>query len=75
MKLEIMETAAKNTKPIWDSIVALFGGGFIFLQSAVSLELVTWAQVFGSIGIGIFGFMRAYYWWKHDGYEDGGPND
>lgn len=73
MKVEIMETVAKNGKPIWDTIVAIGGASAIFLQSTMAIEIQVWAQVFGGFGLGIFTLVRAYYWVKHNGYEDERP--
>lgn len=70
MKLQIMESAAKQGKPIWDSIVAVGGGLAVILQSAASIETLTWLQAFAYLGIGIFGLVRAYFWLINDGYED-----
>ena len=70
MKIELMETAARNGKPIWDTLVVIAGSIGIFLQSALAVEVQTWAQIFGGFGIGLFALTRAYYWIKNDGYED-----
>lgn len=70
MKLQLMESAAKQGKPIWDSIVAVFGGIAVFMQSALAIETLTWLQAFAALGIGIFGLVRAYFWLINDGYED-----
>lgn len=73
MKSEIMETAIESGKPVWDTVVAIGGAFMIFLQSTMTIEIEMWAQIFGGFGLGIFCLMRAYYWWKHDGYEDKRP--
>jgi len=70
MNFELMETAAKNGKPIWDTLVVAVGSVGIFLQSALAIEIQTWAQIFGGFGIGIFALVRVYYWIKHDGYDE-----
>lgn len=72
MKFELMETAANNGKPVWDTLVAIGGGVAIFMQSALSIEIQVWAQIFGGFGLGIFCLTRVYYWIKHDGYEEQG---
>jgi len=69
MNLGFMETAAKNGKPIWDSVVIATSTLGMFLQSALSLEFVTWAKVFMWMGIGAFAFVRAIFWIKNSGYQ------
>jgi hypothetical protein len=73
MNFQIMETAARNGKPIWDTLVVIAGGAGFLFQSALSVEIQTWAQIFGGFGIGTFALIRAYYWVMNDGYEDGAP--
>lgn len=72
MQIEIMKTATEHSKPIWDTIIMIFGGLAVFLQSAIGAEVLTWLQAFAALGIGIFGVVRAYYWIVNDGYEDKG---
>jgi len=73
MQIEIMETVAKNGKPIWDSLVAIGGLIGFFLQSTLAIEVMTWLQAFMFLGLGIFGLIRAYYWLRNDGYEEERP--
>jgi len=75
MNLGFMETAAKNSKPIWDSIVLAASTFGVLLQSAMSLEIVTWVKIFMLAGIGTFAFVRAVFWIRNNGYEDGSQNE
>lgn len=73
MQFEIMKTATENSKPIWDTLVMIFGGLAVILQSAIGTETLIWAKIFSFVGIGIFGITRAYFWIRHNGYEDKQP--
>lgn len=73
MKLEIMETATKTAKPIWDTVLIAMGSVAVFLQSVIGTETLVWAQIFAAVSVGIFALTRAYWWFKNDGYKDNRP--
>lgn len=73
MNPQLMETITHNGKPIWDTLVIIFGSVGMILQSALAVEIHEWAQIFGGFGIGLFTLIRTYYWIVNDGYEDERP--